>query len=129
MVGAASGQGPIQAVGEFSHDSPAVLATGAGFLHKLWASASGFYRCPIRPTLLGSIGDGRKEPMESTTISTKYQVVLPKAVRERYQLKPGQTLQLISLPDRIELVPLQPPAALRGFLKGGNSFEREPDRL
>ena len=78
---------------------------------------------------MGSIGDGRQAAMESTTISTKYQVVLPKAVRERYQLKPGQTLQLISLPDRIELVPLQPPAALRGFLKGGNSFEREPDRL
>ena len=129
MVGAASGQGPVQAVGGFSHDGPALLATSAGFLHKLWASVAGGYRCPIRPTLLGSIGDGRKEPMESTTISTKYQVVLPKAVRERYQLKPGQTLQLISLPDRIELVPLQPPAALRGFLKGGNSFEREPDRL
>ena len=129
MVGAASGQGPIQAVGGFSHDDPALVAPGAGFLHKLWAYVAGIHRCPIRPTLMGSIDEGRAAPMESTTISTKYQVVLPKAVRERYQLKPGQTLQLLSLPDRIELVPLQPPAALRGFLKGGNSFEREPDRL
>jgi AbrB family looped-hinge helix DNA binding protein len=67
--------------------------------------------------------------MPTTTVSSKFQVVLPKAVREHYNLHPGQVLQLICLPDRIELLPLQPASALRGFLKGPNSFEREPDRL
>ncbi|APD48087.1 AbrB/MazE/SpoVT family DNA-binding domain-containing protein [Synechococcus sp. CS-602] len=67
--------------------------------------------------------------MATTTVSSKFQVVLPKAVRQLYDLKPGQVLQLICLPDRIELLPLQAASALRGFLKGANSFEREPDRL
>jgi len=67
--------------------------------------------------------------MAITTVSSKFQVVLPKAVRQHYGLQPGQVLQLICLPDRIELLPLQPASALRGFLSGPNSFERESDRL
>jgi AbrB family looped-hinge helix DNA binding protein len=58
-----------------------------------------------------------------------YQVVIPKRVREQFGLAPGQKLQAIALPGRIELVPTLPPAALRGFLQGENTFEREPDRL
>jgi bifunctional DNA-binding transcriptional regulator/antitoxin component of YhaV-PrlF toxin-antitoxin module len=50
-------------------------------------------------------------------------------VREQFGLRPGQQLQVISLPGRIELVPSQPPSALRGFLSGENTFEREVDRL
>jgi hypothetical protein len=42
---------------------------------------------------------------------------------------PGRTLQLIALQGRIELVPSQSPAALRGFLQGKNTFQREGDRL
>lgn len=67
--------------------------------------------------------------MDQVTVSPKYQVVIPKRVREQYGLSPGQTLQLIALPGRIELVPSQPPAALRGFLPGTNTFQREGDRL
>jgi AbrB family looped-hinge helix DNA binding protein len=67
--------------------------------------------------------------MDLTTVSPKYQVVIPKRVREQFGLAPGQQLQVIALPGRIELVPSQPPAALRGFLKGENTFQREPDRL
>jgi AbrB family looped-hinge helix DNA binding protein len=66
--------------------------------------------------------------MATTKLSSKFQMVLPKAVREHYDLEPGQVLQLICLPDRIELLPLQPASALRGFLKGPNNFEREPDQ-
>ena len=49
--------------------------------------------------------------------------------REQFGLSPGQTLQMIALPWRIELVPTQSPAALRGFLLGKKTFQREADRL
>lgn len=67
--------------------------------------------------------------MDVTTVSPKFQVVIPRRVREQFGLSPGQTLQVIALPGRIELVPTQPPAALRGFLQGKNTFQREGDRL
>ena len=67
--------------------------------------------------------------MDLVTISPKYQVVIPKRVREQFGLSPGQQLQVIALPGRIELVPSKPAPALRGFLVGNNSFEREGDRL
>lgn len=68
--------------------------------------------------------------MTVVTVSPKYQVVIPKDVRERLGIKPGQKLQAIAFGDRIELVPLRPPSELRGFLKGITAeFERDPDRL
>jgi len=67
--------------------------------------------------------------MELTTVSPKYQVVIPKRVREQFGLAPGQQLQVLALQGRMELVPNQPPAALRGFLDGDNTFQRNPDRL
>jgi AbrB family looped-hinge helix DNA binding protein len=67
--------------------------------------------------------------MDLATVSPKYQVVIPKRVREQFGLTPGQQLQVIALPGRIELVPSQPPVALRGFLHGENTFAREVDRL
>jgi AbrB family looped-hinge helix DNA binding protein len=67
--------------------------------------------------------------MSSVTVSPKFQVVIPKDVRDRMQLSPGQKMQVISYGDRIELVPVRPVRSLRGFLKGINtSFEREADR-
>lgn len=67
--------------------------------------------------------------IDVATVSPKYQIVIPKRVREQFGLTPGQQLQVIALPGRIELVPSLPPGALRGFLQGENTFEREPDRL
>jgi AbrB family looped-hinge helix DNA binding protein len=55
--------------------------------------------------------------------------VIPKRVREQFGLSPGQALQVIALPGRIELVPTQSPVALRGCLQGKNSFQCEGDRL
>ena len=67
--------------------------------------------------------------MPAVTISPKYQVVIPKAVREKYALLPGDKVEMIELDGRIELVPIRPAKALRGFLKGvKNTFERESDR-
>jgi AbrB family looped-hinge helix DNA binding protein len=68
--------------------------------------------------------------MEKVVISPKYQVVIPRRVREKLGLQPGQQVQVIPYENRIELIPLRPARELRGFLRGMNSdFEREPDRL
>ena len=69
--------------------------------------------------------------MTSVTVSPKFQVVIPKAVRERLAIEPGQKLQVFALENQILLVPEVPVASMRGFLKGSGlpPFEREPDRL
>jgi len=56
--------------------------------------------------------------METVTISPKFQVVIPKEIRERLKLKPGQKIKAILFDDRIELVPVRPIRAMRGFLRG-----------
>jgi len=64
------------------------------------------------------------------TISSKWQVVIPKEVREKLRIKPGQKVQAFAVGDRIELVPVVPLKELKGFLKGRvPDFEREPDRI
>jgi AbrB family looped-hinge helix DNA binding protein len=45
------------------------------------------------------------ERMDITNVSSKYQVVIPRRIREPFGLSPGQPLQVIALPGRIELVP------------------------
>jgi AbrB family looped-hinge helix DNA binding protein len=67
--------------------------------------------------------------VQTVTISPKFQVVIPKSIRERLGLSPGQKVQAILYGDRIELIPLQPAKRMRGFLKGiDTSVPREPDR-
>ncbi len=56
--------------------------------------------------------------METVTISPKFQVVIPKAIREQLGLVPGQKVQAIAYSDRIELVPVRPARELRGILRG-----------
>ena len=68
--------------------------------------------------------------MESVTLSPKFQVVIPKAVREAMHLEAGQKMQVIPYGNRVELIPEQPIQKMRGFLKGMDTrFEREGDRL
>ena len=68
--------------------------------------------------------------MQTVTVSPKYQVVIPKIIRETMQLRPGQKLRVIEYEGRIELIPDRDISELRGFLKGINTdFEREDDRL
>ncbi len=67
--------------------------------------------------------------MGVVTISSKYQVVIPKTVRKALNLRPGQKMQVIEYAGRIELVPECELKELRGFLKGINTeFSREQDR-
>ena len=68
--------------------------------------------------------------MQTVTVSPKFQVVIPKSVRETLQLKPGQKMQVVEYDGRIELIPDKEIKELRGFLKGINTkFERENDRI
>lgn len=68
--------------------------------------------------------------MEAVKISPKYQVVIPKKIRESLHLQPGQKIQLIEYGNRVEMIPVRSIAEMRGFLKGINTdFEREEDRL
>jgi AbrB family looped-hinge helix DNA binding protein len=68
--------------------------------------------------------------VERATISPKFQVVIPRSVRERLNLRPGQQVQVISYDNRIEFIPVRSPQELRGFLAGmSTDFERDPDRI
>jgi AbrB family looped-hinge helix DNA binding protein len=68
--------------------------------------------------------------MTTVTVSPKFQVVIPKEIREQMELKPGQKLHVIALGDRIEFILLKKIKDARGFLKGVNTdVEREGDRL
>jgi AbrB family looped-hinge helix DNA binding protein len=68
--------------------------------------------------------------METVTISPKFQVVIPKAIRTRLGLRAGQKIQAIVYQDRIELVPVRPARQLRGFARGiDTSVPREGDRV
>jgi AbrB family looped-hinge helix DNA binding protein len=68
--------------------------------------------------------------MEMTTVSPKFQIVIPKKIRQRMNIRPGQKIQVIQYGDRIELIPVRPIREMRGFLKGVDAvIEQEPDRL
>jgi len=68
--------------------------------------------------------------MTTVKISPKYQIVIPKEIRHKLKLKPGQRMQIVQLEDRIEFILLKSIKEARGFLKGINAnIEREGDRV
>ena len=67
--------------------------------------------------------------METVTISPKFQLVIPRHIREQLALFPGQKVQTFVYENRIELIPVRPMQQMRGFLKGlDNRVVRERDR-
>jgi AbrB family looped-hinge helix DNA binding protein len=67
--------------------------------------------------------------MATVTVSPKYQIVIPKDVRERLVMAPGDKVEVIQLEGRIELMAVRSARSLKGFLKGRkNTFQRENDR-
>jgi len=68
--------------------------------------------------------------MQTIKISPKYQVVIPRNVREAMDLKPGTRLQVVQFEDRIELIPLRSAKSLRGSLPGLDTrVPRDADRV
>ncbi len=66
--------------------------------------------------------------VNAVTVSPKYQVVIPKAIRDRTGISPGEKLQILSFDDRIELVRTRRMRDMRGFLRGLDpSFVRDED--
>jgi AbrB family looped-hinge helix DNA binding protein len=67
--------------------------------------------------------------MLAVTVSPKFQVVIPLAVREQLRIEAGQKLQVVAFDRRIELLPIEPAQRLRGFLAGiATDVPREDDR-
>ncbi len=68
--------------------------------------------------------------MDTVSVSPKFQVVIPRRIREALGLKPGQKMQALQYGDRVELIPLLPLASARGILKGlATDIERDRDRM
>ena len=69
--------------------------------------------------------------MDTVTISSKYQMVIPRAIREKWNIKPGQKVRLIVFGNRLKVVPVRDIREARGFLKGMNSDikREEEDRI
>ena len=68
--------------------------------------------------------------MSTVTISPKYQVVIPRDVRDALHLRAGERVQVLQYQDRVEFIPVRSLRKMRGFLKGINtSVHREKDRV
>jgi AbrB family looped-hinge helix DNA binding protein len=68
--------------------------------------------------------------MTTVTLSSKFQVTIPPEIRNALDLTPGQKFQLFVYRNRIELIPLKPMAAMRGFLAGiDTTVDQEEDRI
>jgi AbrB family looped-hinge helix DNA binding protein len=68
--------------------------------------------------------------MRTVTLSSKYQVVIPKEIRDKVGLQAGTKLEIISYGSRIELVPVYPMKKLKGLFQGiDTEIAREDDRL
>jgi AbrB family looped-hinge helix DNA binding protein len=68
--------------------------------------------------------------MNSVRVSPKYQIVIPKQIRESMHIEPGETMQVFELEGRIEVVPVRSVRSLRGRYKGiDTSVERDEDRV
>jgi AbrB family looped-hinge helix DNA binding protein len=67
--------------------------------------------------------------MTSVTVSPKYQIVIPKGIRESLGIVSGQKVQMVSYQGRIEVIPLKPMRELKGALRGiDTDVPREGDR-
>ena len=68
--------------------------------------------------------------MTAVTVSPKFQVVIPKEVRDSMGIVSGQKIEILTYGNRIELIPIKPMKKMKGFLKGiDTEVERDKDRV
>ncbi|MFQ5637458.1 MAG: AbrB/MazE/SpoVT family DNA-binding domain-containing protein [bacterium] len=68
--------------------------------------------------------------MATVKVSPKFQVVIPKSIRNKMEIKVGQQFQLIQYGDRIEFIPVKRIKDMKGFLQGiDTNVQRENDRI
>jgi AbrB family looped-hinge helix DNA binding protein len=61
--------------------------------------------------------------MLAATLSTKYQLAIPKAIRDELGLQAGQRFAVVAKGRAIELVPVRSVAEARGLLRGAGMDE------
>lgn len=68
--------------------------------------------------------------MNVVELSPKYQILIPKEIREESEIQKGDRMEVIAYENRIELILIKPIQTLKGFLKGiDTNIERDEDRL
>ena len=68
--------------------------------------------------------------MKTVTVSPKYQIVIPRELRESMGIQPGEKVQVMQYENRIEFIPVRKIKKMRGFLKGiDTAVERDRDRV
>jgi AbrB family looped-hinge helix DNA binding protein len=68
--------------------------------------------------------------MSTVILSANFEVVIPEEIREALRLEAGDTLRVIASGGHVELAPIRPIKAMRGFLRGMDAdIERDEDRL
>lgn len=68
--------------------------------------------------------------MTIVTVSPKFQVVIPREIREALRLEPGQKVQVLQYQNRVEFIPVRSMRKMRGFLKGiDTTVTRDEDRV
>lgn len=68
--------------------------------------------------------------MASVTVSPKFQVVIPKDIRDALGIVSGQKIQMLAYGNRIEMIPIKPMREMKGFVQGiDTEVEREQDRV
>jgi AbrB family looped-hinge helix DNA binding protein len=68
--------------------------------------------------------------MNIVTLSPKFQVVIPFAIRKALHLNAGQKLRVMHYDNKIEFIPIPKMQQMRGSLRGmDTTIEREEDRL
>ncbi len=68
--------------------------------------------------------------MRAVTVSPKFQIVIPKDVRESMGIVSGQKVQMLTYCNRIELIPIKPMSEMKGILKGiDTEVPRDKDRI
>jgi AbrB family looped-hinge helix DNA binding protein len=68
--------------------------------------------------------------MATVKVSPKFQVVIPREVRQSLGIRAGQRVQVVAYEGRVEFIPLKPMKQMRGFLRGlDTTVERDEDRV
>jgi AbrB family looped-hinge helix DNA binding protein len=103
------------------------------FLTWKWGCRRGNHEALVKLLLSGGnykIIDRMDKRVIEVIVSARYQVVIPKAARDRLGIEPGQKMYMIPYMKRIELIPARQMAEGQGFLAGiDTGIEREDDRF
>jgi AbrB family looped-hinge helix DNA binding protein len=72
----------------------------------------------------------RARTMEIVTVSPKFQIAIPRSIRQSFGIKPGQKLHFIEYNGTIRLIPVMEPEEARGFMKCiDTTIEDEPEHV